>query len=945
MIFRLKNLKTAAAALIAVLLMAACAQDKKALVQNASQKKVDSIANSYEHPDSLKQLLIAYQKTHNILGEAVTYRVLGKRYRDMSKFEKAIDCHLHAIKLSSEASDSAELIRGLNNLATDYRRLGMLDLASETHFKALNICMTLSDKESKDALKNYTVSVNGLGNVFLQLGNLAQADSLFRIGLKTEMRLGSDVGQAINLANLASIFEDQGEMDSAWVYYQRSYEENEKGGSLLGMSLCRCHFGRLYEKQNQNSMAISEYQKAYDVLEEEGDLWHWLDPCLAMANIYLEIGQPDRARSFLEKADLAANKIHSKEHLAKIHHLYYQLYEKQGNTAKAFEHFKKADIYNDSIVNLQVMNQMQNLRMKIERNRSETDLQLARDDAKEQRRMKREAYLMLALMVLFTIAFISGTLYVIRARNREQKFLSQMQEVRERFFTNITHELRTPLTVISGLSEQLQGEKATNVEKVRESAQIVNRQSNKLLQLINQILDISKVKSAIGEADWQHGNIVAFIRMATENYRQYAQNKRIELIYTPEQNLVEMDFVPDYMEKLLTNLISNSFRHTPMLGHIHMNTKVLDDEKLEFVIKDDGEGIDPNILPHIFEPFFQGNNDQRNIGTGIGLSLVKQIVEAMNGTVNAESELGKGTTVTVRIPLMHGKEKLKMFNIDQYLIGSNNMNDDEQPIADNENENETDKCRVLVIEDNNDVAYYIGELLTDEHCNVYYAKDGEEGLAKANELIPDIILTDLMMPGTDGLEVCRQVRASQLISHIPIIVITAKATDADRLEGFEAGADAYMVKPFNANELLVRMKNLTEQRRMLREKLSQDIDKGVGAASPNHLSQSERDFLSKVRETIYKLMAEGQVDAETLASYMFVSRAQLNRKLQAITNKTTSSFIVQVRMNYAKRLLESDITMPVGEVALKCGYDDVAHFSRTFKQITGQTPTQFRKTL
>jgi len=252
---------------------------------------------------------------------------------------------------------------------------------------------------------------------------------------------------------------------------------------------------------------------------------------------------------------------------------------------------------------------------------------------------------------------------------------------------------------------------------------------------------------------------------------------------------------------------------------------------------------------------------------------------------------------------------------------------------------------VLVIEDNSDVAYYIGQLLEAEHCKIYYAKDGEEGLAKANSIIPDIILTDLMMPVTDGMELCRQVRASELLNHIPIIVITAKAEEKDRLQSLEAGADAYLVKPFSAAELQLRIRKLMEQRQLLREKFSQNISEGKGPESVEHLSPNDRDFILRVRENIHNLMLKGQVDAETLASHMFVSRTQLNRKIQAISGQTTSAIILQVRISHAKRLLQTNLNMPVGEVAQKCGYDDIGHFSRVFKQVTGLSPTQFRKTL
>ena len=936
---------------VAALFCTSCQRQPAASTSYADYHYIDSIVHSYHDPDSLKSIIAAYQKTKNMLGVAVGQRTLGKYYRDNSLFEKAIGCHRQSIAAAEQIADTAELIRCLNDLATDYRRVGILDLASEEHFRALDLCMQQSDKTSDVALKNYTMSLNGLGNVYLQLGNNEVADSVFRVSLSVEKRLGSDLGQAINLANIGAVFENIGQNDSALVYYQQSYEKNKAAGSTLGMALCHDHMGDLYEKQQQYPRAVNEYLTAYDLLEANHDVWHWLEPCLSLANIHIREGNTDRALWYLNTALRQATDISSKEHLAQIHHLYYTIYERQGRTAEAFEHYKLSDAYNDSIYNAQILNQVQNVRIKIERQRVSDQLQLARDDARQERTLKIFAFSLLGAFFIIAALIFGGMGIFIRSRSRERKLMSKLQTSREQFFTNITHEFRTPLTVILGIADHIIGDPTMTREKLVNDTTVISRQGNKLLALINQLLDISKIKSTIGNADWQQGNIVAFIRMCMETFRPYAQEKRIELIYTPDQNMVTMDFVPDYMCKILDNLISNSIKFTNGLGRIHVKTSCPTDNQLCLVVSDNGVGIPPEALEHIFEPFFQSDGDSQQIGTGIGLSLVHQIVEAMKGSIHCDSVSGKGTTMTVLLPLRHSEEQLKFFNYDEWhrkkralACPDDFVGHDDTPVpeADADDAEGSGHTRILIIEDNNDVAYYIGEQLQDSHTSVFYAKDGDEGIAKARDIMPDLIITDLMMPGTDGLQVCRLVRSSDLLNHIPIIIITAKATEEDRIAGLEAGADAYLVKPFNADVLHVRITKLLEQRRLLREKFSKELLEGK--APEAELKPSDRDFLIKLKEVVSMQMQNNQVDVESIASQMYVSRAQLNRKVQAITGQSTSAYVTQLRMNYAKRLLAADPTITISEVALKCGYEDMAYFSRAFKQATGQTPTLYRKT-
>ena len=391
--------------------------------------------------------------------------------------------------------------------------------------------------------------------------------------------------------------------------------------------------------------------------------------------------------------------------------------------------------------------------------------------------------------------------------------MKRMSALRENFFTNITHEFRTPLTMILALSHDLQ---SLDIAEVEDKARTIEQQGKELLTLINQLLDISKVKSAVGDADWQNGNIMAYLSMIVESYREYARSRNIDLQFFAKET-VKMDFVPDYVNKVMNNLLSNAFKFTPEYGKVSVAVW-REGESLFADVTDTGCSMDKETLCHVFDPFYQGEGDAKHIGTGVGLALVKQIIDAVKGTITVESEEGKGTTFHICVPIYNeaGKQIAAAPVINTPLLPES-----ETALVDSGSSES--RFQLLVIEDNHNVAAYIGSQFADRYA-VSYADNGKDGLEKALELVPDLIITDLMMPGLDGQEVCRQVRANEITDHIPIIVITAKITEEERIKGLEAGADVYLTKPFNVDELHTRVEKLLDRYLRLRDKFSKNTD-------------------------------------------------------------------------------------------------------------------------
>lgn len=903
---------------------------------------IDSVIQANSTTDSLKVWLDHYARTENIPGMMLVYKELGRRYREETCFNEAIACLRKGLQLAVELSDTLEIIQALNNIGTNFRRMGILDEASTYHYKALLFCEQYSDKKSFTAKKNRVVSLNGIGNIHFTLDNRDAADSIFRAALAGERELGSDLGQAINYANLGSLFEARGMTDSALVYYRRSMEYNRAANSILGISLCYTHFGRLFEQKGNWDEALREYRNAYDLMEGKSDRWHWLESCIALARVNILKSNIPAAEIYLKRAEKTAEEIRSWEHLSEVYRLSYLCYEKQGNCRRALNAYILSRAYADSVKNTENLNHVQNLRVNYEKEKNSRELTLIRENYRMRQRTQSIFLIASLLALLLAVVILVFLWYILRLKSRNQRVMRRMEKVRSNFFTNVTHEFRTPLTVILGISEQLQREDIDGRE-VKAGLLVIRRQGKNLLGLVNQLLEVSKVKSELGEPEWRTGDVVAYIRMILENYQVYARQKQIDLRFIPAETVIHMDFVPEYLRKIIRNLLSNAIKFTLKGGQITV-TLVREKNKLVIRVTDTGCGISAENLPHIFDMFYQGEESGLNRGTGIGLSLVKQMTECMEGEVYVVSTKGKGSVFTVALPLHHrnsiGEKWIPEAEAEETYAFSDAESISNLPEP-GEGLDDASLSSILIVEDNVDISYYIGELLKGNYRQLY-ARNGKEALEIAKEYMPDLIITDLMMPEMDGYELCREIRCSEILNHIPIIIITARCEETDRVRGLDVGADAYLQKPFNPEELNTRIAKLLEQRRLLREKYSLALQEGKEPAGG--LNIADRKFLSRLNDFIYSFMTNRNLNSDMLADKMCMSRSQLNRKVRSITGYNTSSYILQIRLERAKRMLSSTEDL-IGDIAFQCGFEDANYFTRLFKQVFAITPTQYRKKL
>ncbi len=927
--------------LAAAFLAASCHKDTEHV--DVLRSQVDSAVYSAGDTDSLSALFAAYGREGNSYGEMAAALELGKRLRNESRFYDAIDVHKKGLAAAEKLRDTLQIVQALNNIGTNYRRLGILDEASSWHYRALSLCDQYSgtrNPEDRKALKNRVVSLNGIGNVQLTMGNDVEAEKAFRQALSGEASLGSALGQAINYANLGSILESRDMKDSARFYYEKSLEFNTLAKSDLGISLCHAHFGRLAEKEGDYANAIEEYRKAYEIMEGSSDVWHWLESAVSLVRAYINAGDLDRASFYLGKATKEAERISSMEYLAEVNRLDYLIQKQRGNSALALKSYVKSREYADNVTSEKNLNHIQNVRVGYERERKQNEIEMLNRSWEAERRSRNALLTMSLIALLLTVATIAVLIYLITLRNRNQKMLKEMETMKSNFFTNITHEFRTPLTVIHSAAGHIMKETPVDSPLHRDAEDIM-RHGKSLLSLINQILDIAKLSSGSRcRPEYCRGDIVGYVTMICECHRPYARTRDISIIYSPAEPSVEMDFIPEYVKQTVSNLLSNAIKFSAEGRHIMLTSKCKDGDFI-LTVCDEGKGMAPEVLRNIFRPFYQAPDQSMSIGTGVGLSIVKLDVEAMNGRIEVHSAVGKGTVFIVALPLSCGEKLNRHFDFNDYVQPGAIREVVETECEANEDvvhEGMENATRILIVEDTPEVArLQMNQLNSD--FNYYFAQNGAEGLERAAAIVPDLIITDVMMPGMDGFEFCRRLRASGALNHIPVIMVTAKCTHEDKMAGLEAGADAFLEKPFHADELNVRVVKLLEQRSLLQQKWSSDIDDGSRDLSG--VPESSRKFINDFTDAVNNCLKTGELDHNTIADALCITRIQLNRKVKAITGLTTTEYISRIRISLAKKLLDNP-DMLIGDIAQRCGVEDVAYFSSVFKKATGYTPSGWR---
>jgi signal transduction histidine kinase/DNA-binding response OmpR family regulator/streptogramin lyase len=561
------------------------------------------------------------------------------------------------------------------------------------------------------------------------------------------------------------------------------------------------------------------------------------------------------------------------------------------------------------------------------------------------------AYIIYALIILSVIYF-TWKLQLKRIRIKhdyemskfEAEKMHEVDELKSRFFANISHEFRTPLTLIFGPAKDVLEE--TNEPKTKKNVGIIKSNASRLYNLVNQLLDLSKLESGKMKLEVSEQDIIPMLKGIFLSFTSFAERKKITLKFNTIEESLKVYIDRDKVEKIINNLLSNAFKFTPEGGKIDFIVEKLISE-VEIRITDNGIGIPKERIDKIFDRFYQvdGSHTRQGEGTGIGLSLTKELVELHKGKIKVESKEGEGTTVMLQLPL--GKDHLKPEEIVEKGIQEEAPQVVEEIEFISETNNVKDKTEIdvllemekpllLIVEDNSDVRSYIISHLEEDY-RIQEAVDGEDGLEQALNHIPDLIISDVMMPKMDGFQLCNKLKTDEKTSHIPIIMLTAKATSKDKIKGYETGADDYIMKPFDAKELKARIQNLIALRRKLQKKFN-DNDYNV----PKELSEVDEKFIKKVLTVINKHKSKEKFSVEELRKETYMSTRHLQRKVMALTGKSPIQLIRSIRLNNARKQIKEN-KGTIAEIAYNLGFSSPAYFTKCFKDEFGYSPTDLIK--
>ena len=534
---------------------------------------------------------------------------------------------------------------------------------------------------------------------------------------------------------------------------------------------------------------------------------------------------------------------------------------------------------------------------------------------------------------------------IVRGENAAKKRADQLQELdllKSKLYANIAHEFRTPLTLIKGnageIGEEYEGE-------ILERAKSIVNNSDKILFLVNQMLDLSKVEEGAVTMHYVQTDVVDFIRYIVESFQKYAGWRKVSLHYYPQYPSLMMDIEPDKLEESVSNLISNAIKYTPEGGEVFVslrkpilgnNPDIAQIRQVEISVRDTGIGIPEDQIDKIFIRFYRVE-DKRfpyQEGTGIGLTLVNEYLKLMKGSIQVTSSQEEGSEFVIALPVTNDAQVDEMVPVKGTYTRFEKKSIPQFRTIDSG----SGLPRLLIVEDNKELIEYLKGLLGGEY-QILTAENGITGVEQATEHIPDIILCDVMMPGKDGYQVCRELKSDFRTNHIPIVMLTARADTGSRIAGLEQGADAYITKPFDKKELMVCLHNLFVQREKLRLKYQSVLYEKLPEEKDGRLNVK---FINKTIKILEKNYFSEKFRIEDLYLKLGISRVQLHRKLTALTGQSTSNYIRNFRLFKARKLLlETDRN--ISEIAYEVGFADPNYFTRAFTQEHGMSPSELRK--
>lgn len=855
----------------------------------------------------------------------------------LSYYEQALAIYL-ADNNEQKAAHSYFQIGATHYLASD------LPLALESLLRGY----PLAKKSGNISIRDYTVDL--LVDIFYSLGDLEKATVYVEEQIAYWLEQHGPERHPILAQFEGELAFTQGEYPAAILLLRESLSINpdQQFRDFVGYYF----LGQAYQEVKKLDSAMLHLETALQLSDRQ--------PIVQpRAQCLLAIGKVQRAQNDLKKATTTYEEAFSLAHQANLMEqkmqaaaALYELYKKKGNKDLALQYFEESAFIRDSLFDAKIVAEVTRLNAQHEFDQEKQALVFKQEqENSRQESIKRLLWIGLAFLgILLGI----GTFYY-RAKQKsntrlhslnkelfsqktvieEQKNkLEELDQLKSRFFTNISHEFRTPLTIIKGMIEQVRKKPNIHLEK---GAEMIRHNTVNLLNLVNQILDLRKLESNELSLNLYQGDVIHYLQFIIESYSTHAEQHGLKLYFKSDLAELTMDYDSDKLLRIVSNLLTNAVKFTPENGEIYFRVSK-QEAKLKIQVEDSGLGIAQKNLPYVFDRFYQEDNSpsRSGEGTGIGLTLTKELVQLLGGNIEVSSQLGEGSIFTVMLPITHTADPNSEQQQQQNLIEfAQQKNRAAASLSMPSTVPEEEKAKLLIVEDNQDLREYLVAALGD-YYSLDVAENGAAGIDKAIAHIPDLIISDVMMPEKDGYELTHVLKEDERTDHIPIILLTARSDMDSKISGLQKGADAYLAKPVEERELLVRIEKLLELRKKLQERYATP-------SSPNDEAPSIEDpFLQKLYDIVEKNIADSTLNMEQISQDIGMSRTQVFRKLKALTGKSATSFIRSIRLQKGKKLLQTT-DLSISDIAYDVGFTSLSYFSTAFMEEFGKRPSSLRK--
>lgn len=930
-----------------------CGCSKSNVLNSWSERRIDSLQialekTGYLFDDIRKDTAELRRELENYILEKDTLMILAfneqlvKTYIEDYFFSAATPYLQEYLRIAEKIEHPLQIVTALNRLAQNYKALGLVDESMKYYFKAIVVSDNYEQPDSC-MLAQSCITQLGAGSVCAQMGYHEEAFDFLSEACRLVRMLNDDRIKAEIFAVKGYVFQEKMMYDSAQHYFNRSLDLNIELNSKSGFAASHIHLGNMNIKRGNYPEALIFLNSAYKTLEHTSDLINFMKACVALGDAYIVTEEPQKAEKHLLEGLKVAEKLNLPCFFEDIHFKLSDCYKLQNKNRLAEEHRKQSYNYAEILNKDKVRTNLFNVYADHKKEKSQLYVKEMQTRYEAESKIN-QLYMIVSVVIaiLLLVIMITYNRYLYMKKQKNLSFIS-LTQLKSDFYAQITDEFKTPATIISGLVEKLKkaivhGPTKSNLIDL----EVIERQSENLLLLMEEVLIISKLKYRDPDG-LVNGNIVSYLRYLYNCFTAVAESRNINFLFHSSDDEIITDYFKDILKLSIDNLINATLDRCSANKQImFMVRKDEARKKIIIEINDDCEmSVDEKLIEGLRSASWGDPKTEAEHVSQKNIMLTDQLVKNMKGRLVISSTVHNGTTFAIELPLI-GKSKLSKKQPQTMKIPDTSPSIDREfmEIAAADEKIERGKPLILIVEDNRYMQFYLNSMLRGSY-NVAFANDGKEGLDLANQITPDLIIADWMLPLLDGIKMSKAIKESVATSHIPIIMLTVKSSDEERIRAVRVGVDAFLNKPFIEEELKANIEQLLANRKDLRRKFNQVI-----IEDPENKNKQIDDagllFIQRVTDIIYHQISSDHLSSQFIASEMSMSVTQLNRKIKSISGLNTTSYILLVKLNKAKKMLVTT-QKQIGEVAMDCGFGDFAYFSRTFKKEFGMTPSQFQR--